>query len=69
MDNFEWAEGESARFGLVQVDYETQKRTIRQSGRFFSAVIRNKAVTEKMCGEFLPDAVTVTDKMNADLGC
>ncbi len=62
MDNFEWAEGESARFGLVQVDYETQKRTIRQSGRFYSAVIRNKAVTEKMCGEFLPEAVAVAGK-------
>lgn len=62
MDNFEWVEGESARFGLVQVDYETQKRIIRQSGRFFMAVIRNKAVTDKMCGEFLPEAVsTVTD--------
>lgn len=60
MDNFEWAEGESARFGLVYVDYETQKRTIRQSGRFYSAIIRNKAVTEKMCGEFLPEAVSVT---------
>ena len=66
MDNFEWVEGLSARFGLVQVDYDTQKRTIRQSGRFYCAVIRNKAVTEKMCGEFLPEAVSVTDNTGAD---
>lgn len=32
MDNFEWAEGYLKRFGIVYVDYETQKRTIKASG-------------------------------------
>jgi beta-glucosidase len=36
MDNFEWAEGFRPRFGLVHVDYETQKRTIKNSGKWFS---------------------------------
>lgn len=36
-DNFEWTEGESARFGLVHVDYETQERTIKESGKYFSS--------------------------------
>jgi len=52
-DNFEWCEGESARFGLVHVDYATQKRTVKKSGRFYSAMIKNKRVTSEMYDEFV----------------
>lgn len=38
-DNFEWAEGYRPRFGLVHVDYQTQKRTIKDSGRWYREVI------------------------------
>ena len=41
LDNFEWSLGFSKRFGLVHVDYETQRRTIKQSGRYYSEVIRS----------------------------
>ncbi|HKY61575.1 MAG TPA: GH1 family beta-glucosidase [Gemmatimonadota bacterium] len=40
LDNFEWAHGLAVRFGLVHVDYATQKRTPKESARFYSDVIR-----------------------------
>jgi len=40
MDNFEWAEGYSKRFGIVRVDYETQERTPKLSGRWYGQVAR-----------------------------
>ena len=52
-DNFEWCEGESARFGLVHIDYATQKRTIKNSGRFFAAIIKNRVITKEMYDEFV----------------
>jgi beta-glucosidase len=38
MDNFEWAFGFTKRFGITYVDYKTQKRTIKDSGRWYSKV-------------------------------
>ena len=52
-DNFEWAEGESARFGLVKVDYETQARTVKRSGYFFRDVIAAGGVTEPIYREYV----------------
>ncbi len=42
MDNFEWAEGYLKRFGIVYVDYKTQKRTIKQSGLAYRDLISNR---------------------------
>jgi beta-glucosidase len=38
MDNFEWADGYSERFGLAYVDFKTQKRTLKDSGRWYGRV-------------------------------
>ena len=40
MDNFEWVEGYAPRFGLIHVDYATQKRTVKDSGRHYAEIIR-----------------------------
>jgi beta-glucosidase len=42
LDNFEWAHGYSKRFGIVHVDFETQRRTVKSSGRFYAEVIRTR---------------------------
>lgn len=42
MDNFEWAEGYSQRFGIVHVDFENQIRTIKHSGYAFQEFLQNR---------------------------
>lgn len=44
MDNFEWALGYSKRFGIVHVDYQTQKRTLKSSAKWYRQVIQENAV-------------------------
>jgi beta-glucosidase len=42
LDNFEWSLGYSKRFGIVHVDFDTQKRTRKDSARFYASVIASK---------------------------
>ena len=44
MDNFEWTAGYGDRFGIVHVDFKTQKRTPKMSASFFREVTRRNAV-------------------------
>jgi len=44
LDNFEWAFGLSKRFGIVRVDYDTLKRTPKDSYTFFAEVVKNGRV-------------------------
>jgi beta-glucosidase len=43
LDNFEWAEGYSKRFGIVHVDFDSQRRTVKASGRAFRDFLRHRA--------------------------
>jgi beta-glucosidase len=53
LDNFEWSLGFSKRFGIVHVDYRTQKRTPKASARFYAEVIRTNGASG---GRQLPPA-------------
>jgi beta-glucosidase len=46
LDNFEWAEGYRKRFGIVHVDYDTQRRTVKDSGRWYQEVIRRNGLAD-----------------------
>ena len=39
MDNFEWHSGYAERFGMIYVDYQTQKRIIKDSGYWYKNII------------------------------
>lgn len=39
MDNYEWAEGYNKRFGVVYIDYHTQRRIIKESGYWYATLI------------------------------
>ena len=39
LDNFEWAAGYEKRFGIVYVDFETQERTVKESGRRYAEIV------------------------------
>ena len=54
-DNFEWLEGESARFGLVHVDYDTQKRTVKNSGRFYGEMAKSGVITQEMVRQYVAE--------------
>lgn len=45
LDNFEWAHGFSKRFGLIHVNYKTQKRTVKASGQWYSELCRTGRLT------------------------
>jgi len=42
VDNFEWAEGYGRRFGLVHIDYDTQQRTLKDSGKWYRSFLRQE---------------------------
>lgn len=46
MDNFEWAFGYGSRFGIVYVDFATQERIIKESGRWYAGCIEENGIID-----------------------
>jgi len=46
MDNFEWSNGYTKRFGLIYTDYKTQRRIPKDSYHYYQGVIRSNSVAE-----------------------
>ncbi|MBO3086354.1 GH1 family beta-glucosidase [Cellulomonas fengjieae] len=44
LDNFEWAYGYDRRFGVVRVDYQTQERTVKDSGLWYRELLRTRTI-------------------------
>ncbi|MEM3569320.1 MAG: family 1 glycosylhydrolase [Candidatus Jordarchaeales archaeon] len=53
IDNFEWNEGFSKRFGIVEVDYKTLKRTPRESAYMYAEIAGKNKVTSGLMQKYL----------------
>jgi len=60
VDNFEWAEGWTLRFGLIALNVETQERTLRPSGQLYKEICQANAITQHMVERYAPE---VLDKL------
>ena len=56
VDNFEWDEGWSARFGLIELDLRTMQRIPRASASMFGEICRANAITEAIVERYAPEA-------------
>lgn len=53
VDNFEWMDGEHERFGIIENDYETQTRTVRNSAKFYSEIIKKHGIDKEIIEKYL----------------
>ena len=57
VDNFEWAAGWSARFGLVALDPVSGQRTCKRSGELYGEICLQNAITRDMVQRYAPEAM------------
>jgi beta-glucosidase len=55
VDNFEWAEGWNLRFGLIELNPETQERKMRRSGELYSEICKTNTITSDMVQRYTPE--------------
>ena len=55
VDNFEWAEGWNLRFGLIELNPETQERKLRRSGVLYSEICKTNTITSDMVQRYTPE--------------
>lgn len=59
VDNFEWAEGWDLRFGLIELDPETQQRKRRPSADLYATIAQGNAITPEMLDAYAPELKSV----------
>jgi beta-glucosidase len=55
VDNFEWAEGWTLRFGLIALDPQTQIRTPRPSAELYANLVRANAIAPRLIDAYAPE--------------
>jgi beta-glucosidase len=63
IDNFEWNLGFGPRFGLIHVNYETLKRTIKESGHLYSKICKDKTVYQSDIDKLTQRFPDIEDEM------
>lgn len=58
VDNFEWERGWTQRFGLIEVDPETQERKVRPSGRLYGEICRTGSISSEMAARYAPELLS-----------
>jgi beta-glucosidase len=67
VDNFEWAEGWGVRFGLIELDPQTQERIPRSSASMFGEICRANGISEGLVERYAPNALDIIFGANGTL--
>jgi beta-glucosidase len=59
VDNFEWDRGWTQRFGLIELDVETQERELRRSGELYGEICRSRSISSEMARQYAPELLKV----------